>query len=105
MASRQIDRLRRKFVNKFFVKRANGHIEKVAFVTGIEYLKKNSYEIRYISIRLDNEFDEIIIRKQAHSLLYQFIDKFESRGNKWAEGFMEKVLDELRLFGKGVIDV
>jgi len=105
MAKSKIKKLREEFVGKFFISQYQEQKYTTAYVTDIKYLRNDYYEARYISIVVDETLQEVLIHKNNHSRLTFFIDNFEKRGNKWAEGFIEKMLDELRLFGKGVIDV
>jgi len=119
MASREIDRLRKKYINKFFVRtygRGNVPYYDAAFVMAVKYYKKNHYVIYYMNIHVDESFCHtdggfceenriVIITRYDNDRMDCFIDTYQPRGNKWAEGFMEKMLDELKEFGKGVIDV
>lgn len=105
MAKRQIDRLREKFVNKFFIRQLAPRHYIVAYVMGVVYYKKNSYGAIYMSIHVQEDFGQITVTKRQNCLLEHIIDNYEPRGKKWAEGFMEKMIEELKGFGEGQIDV
>lgn len=105
MAKRKIDRLREKFVNKFFIRQFSHGPYVVVYVTGIVYHKKNSYGVIYMSIHVHEAFGQITVTKRQNCLLEHLIDNYRLRGKKWTEGFMENMVEELKFFGKGQIDV
>jgi len=99
-----IDCLRRKFVNKFFFRKTGYKAYSAAYVIAIIY-EKNDYVIKCITIDVDDEFEEIKIVKNVTIDMSVFIVTFKERGKKWAEGFMESTLEQIKEFGKGQIDV
>jgi hypothetical protein len=105
MVKSKINTLRAKFVKRFFVRHFSKENFVVAYVTDIRFLKQYNYEVRYMAIHVKEDLGEISILNGQYDHMDRFVDNFHKREKKWAEGFMEKILDDVRAFGKGVIDV
>lgn len=106
MALKKIDRLRKRFVNKFFVRFIAAGEYDAVFVTGVNY-KDGRYHIDCHAIYTDESVVDIIKIKirNTHYTMDFFINNFEGRGNKWAEGFIENIIDKLKAFGETLNDI